>query len=253
MSLLVFIILIGFPAVGALPAWVVAFRSWRTAHGQFLPGSDVRETRGRLVPLLLLPATLVVFGLVVSTLLLGETIPDSVAEPAALAYGIPSLLTGMGMAIIYRRGIPAAVASREMFGRVMPLALVPETAAMFGLVVSFLLIGGGSNPAGVSPFGVDATWLASALVMVGGVGAPVGAWLASSTWNFQTKETWPKALTRSSRGCYITVGAFAIAMALLGGWFIVLLLVLYFGGVLALGGVLFIRIRRERLRRIAPK
>lgn len=201
-----------------------------------------------MIPLVVMPSTLIVFGLVVSFLMLGEAVPDGVAQPAALAYGVPGLLAGLGMAIIYRRGIRAAVASKEEFGRVLPLAVMPETSAIFGLVVSFFLIGGGSDRTGVMLFGAGAVWLVSALSMIGGIGGPLGAWLAASAWDFATKETWPRALARSARGGYVTLACFALAMVFLQEWLVLLFVMLYFGGALALGVVLFLRARHKRVR-----
>lgn len=239
-------VLLAFPTVGALAAWVVALRGWRESRGQVPSGSEGREARVRVIPLMVLPTTLIVFGLVLFFLVLGETLPDAVALPAALAYGVPGLLTGLGMALVYRRGIVAAAVSKRGFGRVLPLATMPETAAVFGLVASLLLIGGATNPASVEACGADAAWLASALVMVGGIGGPVGAWLAVSSWDFKTKETWARANARGARGGYLTVACFALGMAVLGQWLIVLLLALYLGGVLAFGLALFRRARRKR-------
>lgn len=247
MSLLVFVILMGFPTVGALTAWVAALRSLRTARGQIPPGSDARGARGRLATLLVLPSTLILFGLVVPSLVLGETIPDSVAEPAALAYGVPSLLAGLGMAIIYWRGIPAAVASNQGFGRVLPLAVTPGTSAVLGLVVSFFLIGVGTNFLSVPAVRAETAWLASLLAMVAGLGGPLGAWLAASAWDFKTKETWPRALAQSRRGDYVTALGFALAMVVLGEWLIVVLIAVYFAATLALGSARLMRARRKRL------
>lgn len=246
MSVLVVAILIAFPTVGALAAWVVAAHGWRQSRGQTPSGLKSREAQGRVIPFVMLPATSIVLGLAISFLLLGETLPDAVALPAALAYGIPGFLSGLGMALVYKRGMFAATASNEGFGRVMPLAVMPETTAVFGLVVSFVLIGGGSNTASVPPFGAETAWLASALVIFGSFGGPLGAWLAVSSWDFKTKETWPLALARSGHGGYVTVAGFAIALVVLAEWFLVLLVILYSAGIVALGLVRFARLRRER-------
>ena len=205
-----------------------------------------------MIPLIVLPSTLILFGLVVSFLVLGEAVPDTVAQPAALAYGIPGLLSGLGMSIIYRRGIRAAVSSKQEFGRVLPLAVMPETSAIFGLVVSFLLIGGGPLRTGVMLFGTEAVWLASALAMVGGIGGLLGAWLAASGWDFVTTETWPKVLATSARGGYVTAVCFALAMVFLQEWLALLFVLIWFGGALALGLVLFVRARHKRIRSTRP-
>ena len=199
-----------------------------------------------------LPTTLIVFGLVGSFLDLGGAVPDAAAYPAALAYGIPGFLAGLGMAIIYRRGTRVAVASKPEFARVLTLAVMPETSAVFGLVVFFFLIGRGSNGTGVILFGTESEWLVSALATVGGIGGPLGARLAASTWDFATRETFPRALVKSAQGGYITVACFALALVLLQEWLVLLLVLVYFGGALALGVLLFLRARRTRLRGTRP-
>ncbi len=237
---------IGLPALGALAVWVVAIRAWRAARPEIPPGPEGREARGRVIPLILLPTPLILFGWVIAFLVSGETLPGTLALPAALDCGVPGFLSGLGMALICRRGIETAAASREGFGRVMPLAVMPETSAVFGLVVSFLLIGGGSNPTGVPPFGAYAAWLASAFVMFGAFGGPLGAWLAVSSWDFKIEERWPLALARSGVGGYPTAACLAIALAVLAEWILVLLVVIYSAGIVALGLVRFARVRRKQ-------
>jgi F0F1-type ATP synthase membrane subunit c/vacuolar-type H+-ATPase subunit K len=248
-SALAFTIALGLPAAGSLTAWVAAVRGWRTARGQIPQGSDFREVRGRIILLVVLSSTLIVFGLVVSLLLLGEMVSEGAALPAALAYGVPGLLAGLGMSIMYWRGTSTAVASKQAFARVLTLALLPENPAVLGLVVSILLIRSVSN-AGVTPHGAYSAWLASALAMIGSIGGLLGAAFAVSSWDFTTQATWPKALVRSARGGYATVVCFALAMAVLGEWLVPLLIVLYFGG--GLGIVLFIRARRKGRQRMNP-
>ena len=252
MSLVVFIILMGFPTVGALLAWFAALRSLRTAPTRLSLGSSLREARRRMSLFVVLPTTLIVFGLVGSFLDLGGAVPDAVAYPAASAYGVPGFLTGLGMAIIYRRGIRVAVAAKPDFARVLTLAVMPETSAVFGLVVFSFLIGEGSNGTDLLLFGTELAWLVSALAMVGGIGGPLGAWLAASAWDFATRETFPRALVKSAQGGYVTVACFALALVLLGGWLVLVLVLVYFGGALALGSLLFLRARRTRLRGTRP-
>lgn len=246
MSLFTFIMLMGLPAAGAGLAWAAVLRAWREVDLRTLPGSNGREARGRAIPFVVLPTILIVFGLVVTLLLLGRAVPDSLALPAALAYAVPALLSGVGMAIIGRRGLLAAAASKQGFGRVLPLAVMPQTAAVFGLVVSFFVIGLSAGSSGSPSLRAEMSWLAALLTMAGGVGAPLGAQLAASAWDFETIVTWPKALSRSARGGYLTIVSFTIAMAVLGEWFMVLLMVLYFGGTFAFGLLLFMRARRRR-------
>jgi len=249
---LAYVVLLVFPAVGALTAWVAALRSWRTARTQISSDAEVREARGKMIALAVMPATLIVFGFAASLLVLGETTPDAIAQPAALAYGVPGFLSGLGTAIIYRRGLLTAVTSKQGFGRVMPLAVMPETSAVFGMVVSNLLIGRASSFTGVTPSGTETAWLVSALAMVGGIGGPVSAWLAASAWDFTTTKTWPRALARSGRGGMFTVACFAFAMAILGEWLILAFVLVYFGVVEGVGVVLFARARHKRLQGTKP-
>src|SRR5437870_3099352 len=213
----------GLPTVGALVAWFAALRSLRTAPTRVSLGLGPREARRRMGLLVILPTTLIVFGLVGSFLALGGAVPDAAAYPAALAYGVPGFLAGLGMAIIYRPGTRVAVATKPEFARVLLLAVMPETSALFGLVVFFFLIGRGSNGTGVILFGTQSAWLVSALAMVGGIGGPLGARLAASAWDFATRETWPRALVKSAQGGYVTVACFALALVLFGGWLVLLL------------------------------
>jgi len=246
----VFLIVIGSPAIGALIAWFAALRSWRSLTLGVSAGSAFRESRRLLVPLLVLPSTLIVYGLVVSLSVLGEDVPDTVALPSAFSYGVPGLLAGLGTAVIYRQGVRAAVASTQDFARVLVLAVMPQVSAVFGLIVAFLLIGGGSGRIGDRLFGTDAQWLVSALAMVGGFGGPAGAWLAASAWDFATTKTWPRALVRSARGGLFAIACFAIAMIFLSDWLILAFVVAWFGGTLVLGLILYMTARHKRLRAI---
>jgi len=245
-SLLVFIILIGFPTVGALAAWTAALRSSERPPAEIPPIPDVRKPRTRMFPVLLLPGTLILLGLAGALVVLGETTPDAVALPAALAYGVPGLLTGVGMAIIYRQGLPPANAPRQAFGRFLTLALIPETSAVFGLVISMLVLGGGRS-VGATAGETTRAWLASTFTMVGGFGAPLGAWLATSALDLTTATAFTTTLTRSTWGSTLSWVCIVLAMAALGEWLVVILMVVYFGALAALGLALFMRGRRKRL------
>src|SRR2546425_5499762 len=199
--------------------------------------------RRRLVPLLVMPSSLIVYGLVVSLIVLGEDVPDTVALPSAFSYGVPGLLAGLGTAVIYRQGVRAAVASSQDFGRVLVLAVMPQFSAVSGVIVAFLLIGGGSGRIGDILFGTDVHWLVSALALVGGFGGPAGAWLAASAWGFATTKTWPKALVKSARGGLFAIACFALAIIFLSDWLILAFLVAWFRGTLGLGLILFMTAR----------
>ncbi len=97
------------------------------------------------------------------------------------------------------------------------------------------------------PFDADVTWLASVLAMIGGLGAPVGAGLAVRTWDFKTMEAWPRALSRATRGDYVSVLCLALAMAVLAEWLLVGLMAAYFVVTLALGSARVVRMRQNRL------
>ncbi len=177
----------------------------------------------------------------------GETVPDALAQPVAFPYGVPGFLAGVGMAIIYRRFISHAIVSNRGLGRVVPLAVTPQTPAIFGVVVSFVLIGEGLHRAGETSLGTETVWTASVLAVVGGIiGGPVGAWLGSSSWDLETTKRWPEALAKSGWSGYVTLGCFALAMEVLGEWLIALPLALWSGAVLGFGLVLFVRARRKR-------
>ncbi len=245
MSSAVAVLPLGLSSLGAAAAWVVAFRAWWAVRPQIPSGPEGREARGRLITMMILPTTLVLFGLVILLLMLGERVSDAQALPAGLSSGVPGLLSGVGMAMTYRRAISAAATSKQMFGRALPLVTTADTAAIFGTLVSVLLVGGGSHPTATSIAGLDSAWMATVFSMAGGVSAPLGAWFAVSSWDFKTEKLWPRALTRSGNSGYVSVAFFALSMVVLGQWLIVLLLVLLIGVALALGLALLFRARRK--------
>src|SRR5207249_536436 len=148
---LVFSIVIGFPAIGALAAWFAALRSWRSLTLGVSGGSALPEMRRWLVPLLVMPSSLIMYRLVVSLIVLGEAVPDTVALPSALSYGVPGLLAGLGTAVISLQGVRAAVASTQDFGRsvvkagawwpLRDLMLRPRDNLSFGLADSCVRCG----------------------------------------------------------------------------------------------------------------
>lgn len=249
---LAYVVLLVFPSVGVLAAYAAALRSWRRVRTRTSPSPDVRGLRGKMIALMALPTPLLLFGLVLLFLLFGEEVPETITQAAVLAYGVPAFLSGIGVAIIYTRGFTPTLFTKDGYGRVIPLAVMPLTSAVFGLVISFLFIGSASNLAKSTPWPADTVWLASALSMIGGIGGPVGAWFAVSAWDFKTKETWPKAVAWSGRGGYVTVVCFTLAMAVLGYWLLVLFVVLYFGATIVLGIALFFRARHKRLQGMRP-
>ncbi len=229
MSVAISIISLGLPAAGALVAWAVALHAWRAARSHLPLHPEGRQARGRVITLILMPTFLILFGFVILSLVLGEQVPDATAWPAALSYGVPGLLSGVGMAIIYHRGVAAAAASNRGFGHVMSLAAMSGNAGVSGAIVSLLLITGGSNSARVPWLGLDPRWLAAMLSMVGSLGGPMGSWLAASEWDFRTAETWPRVRTKATRVGILMAALLVFALVVLNEWLIVLLLVLLFG------------------------
>ncbi len=211
-------------------------------------GPEGLLARRRIAALVALPATLIVFGVVIFFLTLDTTVSDTSLLPAVLAYAVPGCLAGMGMAILFWRGIPTAAVSKPIFGRFMPLAVLPETSAVFGLVVAFFLLGAREPPTGSLPYSEPTTWLTSALSMAGGIGGPLDAWLAASSWDFRTLETWPRVLSSSTRGSFVSFVALGLTMVVLGEWLVALLLIAYFGGVSLVALAATARARRKRKR-----
>ncbi len=184
--------LVAFPLTGTALAILSFFASSRPAAGSPAPP----EVRARLRILLVHIITLVVFAFLLMALLSGPRageLPNPVQEAAAMAYGVPALLAGVGFALLYLQAVPAIVERPELFGKVLNFAVLPENAAVFGLIVAFLLTGLPLQE-GASSTAVEAARRAAIYISIGGLGAPLAAIAARRGWDFKTPERWFKAL-----------------------------------------------------------
>ncbi len=64
-----------------------------------------------------------------------------VAIAAALAIAGTGIATAWAEKVIGAASVGALAEKPELFGRVLPLVVIPETIVVFGLVIAFLLLG----------------------------------------------------------------------------------------------------------------
>jgi V/A-type H+/Na+-transporting ATPase subunit K len=64
-----------------------------------------------------------------------------IAIASALAIAGTGLATAWAEKVIGAASVGALAEKPELFGRVLPLVVIPETIVVFGLVIAFLLIG----------------------------------------------------------------------------------------------------------------
>ncbi len=60
---------------------------------------------------------------------------------AALAMAGTGIATAWAEKVIGAASVGALAEKPELFGRVLPLIVIPETIVVFGLVIAFLLLG----------------------------------------------------------------------------------------------------------------
>lgn len=64
-----------------------------------------------------------------------------IAMAAALAMAGTGIATAWAEKVIGAASVGALAEKPELFGRVLPLIVIPETIVVFGLVIAFLLLG----------------------------------------------------------------------------------------------------------------
>ncbi len=64
-----------------------------------------------------------------------------IAIAAALAMAATGFATAWAEKVIGAASVGALAEKPELFGRVLPLVVIPETIVVFGLVIAFLLVG----------------------------------------------------------------------------------------------------------------
>ena len=72
---------------------------------------------------------------------LGDVGAAGVAIAAALTILGTGLATAWAEKVIGAASVGAIAEKPELFGRVLPLVVIPETIIIFGLVIAFLLLG----------------------------------------------------------------------------------------------------------------
>ncbi len=71
----------------------------------------------------------------------GESAQGLVAMAAALTVLGTGLATAWAEKVIGAASVGAIAEKPELFGRVLPLVVIPETIVIFGLIIAFLLLG----------------------------------------------------------------------------------------------------------------
>ena len=72
---------------------------------------------------------------------LGDVGAAGIAIAAALTVLGTGLATAWAEKVIGAASVGAIAEKPELFGRVLPLVVIPETIVVFGLVIAFLLLG----------------------------------------------------------------------------------------------------------------
>ncbi len=72
---------------------------------------------------------------------LGDVGAAGIAIAAALTILGTGLATAWAEKVIGAASVGAIAEKPELFGRVLPLVVIPETIVVFGLVIAFLLLG----------------------------------------------------------------------------------------------------------------
>ncbi|WP_198324583.1 hypothetical protein [Methanopyrus sp. KOL6] len=145
------------------------------------------ELFGRLIVFSVLPETQAIYGLLTAILamfFLGSGKPTLAAGLAAVGAGLAvgfGGTSGIGQGIAAASGIRAMIERAELFVRGMVLSVLPETRAIYGLLVAILalfMMKSGSVGAGLALIGAG---MAVGLVGVSGIGQGFTAATGAST------------------------------------------------------------------------
>ncbi|HKZ99298.1 MAG TPA: hypothetical protein VJ326_06905 [Thermoplasmata archaeon] len=74
-------------------------------------------------------------------MVVAESQQGLVAMAAALTLAGSALATAWAEKVIGAASVGALAEKPELFGRVLPLVVIPETIVIFGLIIAFLLLG----------------------------------------------------------------------------------------------------------------
>lgn len=203
------------PVAGALAAWLAIWRQLHVAKRQH-SAEALRALRGKVVVLGVLPSTLLLFAFAVAFLyLLGpRPVGGAFLTYGGMAYGIPALLTGLGQAIVYHRGLPSMVRNERIFGRLVVGSVFPEVVVEFGFAVSFLILGLSRGP---SPEDLVNAGRAALLVSVGALAAPASAIAFVRTWDWESLPGFRRAVAFSAAVLVVPAVFFALALLALRG------------------------------------
>ncbi len=202
-STLVHLFLLGLPALGAAIAVAAAFVSFRGAKSDAPTQTQPNHTPNPMLVFATLPIALVLLGLALEFIYIGssgEGLPSSILESGSMAYGIPSLLAGIGVGIVCLRGVGRVVRDQRLLGRVLSYAVHPLTAALFGLVMSFMILSRASNWVGGAQLFIEPAWRASLYMSIGGISAPLSAVLSTSYEQAWRPEGFGRAIVLSTAG-----------------------------------------------------
>jgi F0F1-type ATP synthase membrane subunit c/vacuolar-type H+-ATPase subunit K len=210
--------LLGLPAIGVLVAFFAAMSSLRDARESVPNPQDVRATDIRVVVLLTMLATPLLFGFVSFQLYVGidgSSLPAGLALAAAQSLGIPALLLGIGYAIIFQKGVKAIVLRPDTFIRTLLMATNLEVVVIFALVVNFTMFNSVSLPLPLDF--IERARTSSLYMMAGGVAAPTGALVVHRMWDFESMDRWLRAFIYETLAVSYVVVFFTLSLLSLGG------------------------------------
>jgi len=205
---LILVYTLGLPALGSLTAILAIMVSRGHATEQMAPEAK-RRFRGQFMVLGQSASIPMLFGVAMYMLLIGRIAakPLPQLEWAALAYGVPGMMAGFGMAIIYLPGLKHMVLDTRIFILIVVVSALPLTAANFGFAAAFLIRGASpSDPSSLAAL-IEASRLASLFMAGTSLVVPAMAYAIVMTWRFESRERWKKA---------IVVGASIYAVLLVG-------------------------------------
>ena len=210
-SLLVYVYALGLPLIGAIIAWTAILIARSSIVSSSSGSAEPSRMRARIIAYLEHSSTPLVFGAVLTFLISRKTgsTPDFILESAAMAVGIPAFLAGIGISITYYRGIRKLAKNPAAFGRVLTIAVLPVSTAILGMVVSFLMLGEASMTA-------ESSQLTASLMSVGGIGAVLSAYLATSFDEEWCLTGFSRAIIRGTLGECVTLVFFSLAMLSFG-------------------------------------
>jgi len=207
----------GLPLAGAGIAWAAALRSWRSVRDEVralrLGPREASSPQGRFMVLFVLPSTLPLYGFAISFLLLGRStvLSDDLQAAVALTYGATGFLTGVGHGIILWRGTAVSALRKEQFGRVVVLMAMIEVAVLFAFALAFLVFTTALDHVGDQVELVPKADSATQLMAIGGLGAPLAAFMAMSAYDLQTAGSWKKGILRGAVGLALPATFFVLA------------------------------------------